>query len=250
MRNQRDEARKTVWKELIKVALPDSRFHYNFNEFIADYRGSEHATKLLTTLPEYQQAENLLITPDNNLTHLRVKAIADNKLTIMPTYGIVRGFLKITRQHVPQNQEAFAATLDGMDKFAESISLEEISKLSRLDLMVTGASAITSDGIRFGKGHGYFDLEWAMMREIGVVNENTPVVAFVHDCQLVDFQLDLAPHDTIVDFIITPTKKIEVISAHPKPAGIDWSKLPDEMRENIPPLNWLYQRDQKKGGVS
>ena len=38
-------------------------------------------------------------------------------------------------------------------------------------MMVTGASAITPSGIRFGKGHGYFDLEWAMLSSKGSCDE-------------------------------------------------------------------------------
>ena len=38
-------------------------------------------------------------------------------------------------------------------------------------------AAITPSGIRFGKGHGYFDLEWAMLYTKGIVDLNVPVVA-------------------------------------------------------------------------
>ena len=34
--------------------------------------------------------------------------------------------------------------------------------LGKIDLMLTGASAVSKNGVRFGKGHGFFDLEWGM----------------------------------------------------------------------------------------
>ena len=69
---------------------------------------------------------------------------------------------------VPEGKEELATTLDGMEKFMKPISLKEIKeKLEKVDMLVTGASAITPSGIRFGKGHGYFDLEWAMLGNSG-----------------------------------------------------------------------------------
>ena len=35
------EARIMIWEELRKVAKPDSRFSFNFAEFITDYEGSD-----------------------------------------------------------------------------------------------------------------------------------------------------------------------------------------------------------------
>lgn len=37
------------------------------------------------------------------------------------------------------------------------------------------------EGVRFGKGHGFFDLEWGMFSDLKLVDENPPVVAVVHD---------------------------------------------------------------------
>lgn len=246
MKEARNLTREKVWSELRNVARPDSRFHYNFAEFIPDYEGGNEAVRRLTELPVFQQAQIIFITPDNNLNRLRQVAINRGLLVIMPTYSIQRGFLQITRDDVPTGQEVFASTLDGMDQFAKPISLAEIAQLGRLDLLVTGASVITHDGIRFGKGHGFFDLEWAMMREIGVVDEYTPVTAVAHDCQVVELSLQPDTHDTIIDYIITPTRSIHVSSPYKKPQGINWQILPQEMRLGIPPLQQLYEHNVNK----
>ena len=34
-------ARVKIWEELLKVARPDSKFSWQFSEFIADYEGSD-----------------------------------------------------------------------------------------------------------------------------------------------------------------------------------------------------------------
>lgn len=239
MSTRNNTVRSDVWQNLREVARPDSRFHFDFNEFIPDYQGSDRNTDRLLQLSKYQSARTVFITPDNNLVELRARAIDDNKTLIMPTYGIRRGFLQATRDVIPHNVEVLATTLDGMERIATPISLDEIKLLGKIDILFTGASVISLDGVRFGKGHGFFDLEWAMMREIGVVTEDTPVVAVAHDCQVLDVDLDPQPHDTVVDYIVTPTQTITIPRTYQKPVGINWDILSKEMVDTIPPLQEL-----------
>jgi 5-formyltetrahydrofolate cyclo-ligase len=44
------------------------------------------------------------------------------------------------------------------------------------------------NGVRFGKVMVYADLEWGMFTDLGLVDETTPVMAVVHDVQLVEEQ--------------------------------------------------------------
>jgi 5-formyltetrahydrofolate cyclo-ligase len=102
------------------------------------------------------------------------------------------------------------------------------------------------DGIRFGKGHGFFDLEWGMFSEIGVVDESTPLAAVVHDVQVVDDQLELGPTDVVVDYIATPSRLIEINRHHQRPTGIQWRLLQNHMIESIPPLRDLQSQNLLK----
>ncbi|PDM26595.1 methenyltetrahydrofolate synthetase [Candidatus Bathyarchaeota archaeon B24-2] len=237
----KEDIRKKVWAELRKVAKPDSRFHWNFSKFIPDYEGSDRCAEAVRNLDEYKKAKVLMITPDNNLEKLREYCILDGKVYIMPTYGIVRGFILMRREFVPLGQEAFSATLDGADRFGKPITLSAIKEMEKIDLMVTGASIVNVEGVRYGKGHGYFDIEWAMLREIKVVDEETPIVAVTHDCQVTEEKFPVSPHDTIIDIIVTPTRVIRTTKKHRKPQGIIWDKLPTEMLSNIPPLQELRE---------
>ena len=63
-------ARIRIWEELIKVAKPDSKFSWEFSEFICDYEGSEKGTELLVNTDMYKQAQVIFITQDNNLETL------------------------------------------------------------------------------------------------------------------------------------------------------------------------------------
>ena len=113
--------------------------------------------------------------------------------------------------------------------------------MGHIDMMVTGASAITPSGIRFGKGHGYFDLEWAMLSSTGMADQSTHIIGVGHDCQVADVDVTVEEYDTAIDYIVTPTRIIETRHEFPRPAkGIIWSRLSPGMREQIPPVQELW----------
>jgi 5-formyltetrahydrofolate cyclo-ligase len=238
----KSEIRRQVWQRLRQVARPDSRFHWDFGEFIPDYEGSEHCAAAIRQMDAYRHSQMIFITPDNNLLTLREYAIRDNKTVLITTYGIARGFMMVERQDVPEDQERYAASLDGLEEYARFIDLNVLSQLGKVDLLITGASLISTQGIRWGKGHGYFDLEWAMLRELGLVGEETPIIAVVHDCQVTEVALTPDPYDTIVDYIVTPASITQLNRTLSKPDGILWNKLDPATIKKIPPLEELYRR--------
>ncbi len=246
----RDEARGMVRTELIKVAFPDSRYDFNTQECILDYKGSEEALEVLRAMKLYQTAKFFFVTPDNNLEKLRARAIQDGKLVLTTTYAIKRGFVILSHETVPEGQENYAALLDGQERLGRYVSLsqirERVDKLGSLDFFITGASVINTQGVRFGKGHGFADLEWAMLYEIGAVDTNTVVIAFVHDTQVVEIPLETTGFDTVVDLIITPTRVIHIEDPQKPTVGVVWEKLDEHLFETIPPLQELSK--MKEGG--
>jgi len=243
----REAIREKVWNALRKVALPDSRFHYDFSEFIADFAGSDQATARLCDMDIYRNAKVIFITPDNCLEQLRSQAIKDKKVLLTTTYGIRRGFVELLPGQVPAGMEKYAILLDAVEKIGTYISLADIQKRYRVDLLVTGGSAVTRDGVRAGKGHGFFDIEWVTLYSLGVANISTPIVDVVHDCQIVDEEFDLQPFDTLCDYIVTPTQVIHVPVPQKPTGGIYWDRLEAGMMEQISILSELRElRDQGK----
>jgi len=236
MKSTKNTIRERVWRELRKVAKPDSRFHFDFSSFIPDFEGSDKCAEAIRNMEIYKRARNLMITPDNCLELLREYSIKDGKLVVMPTYGIKRGFVQLSRDLVPSGKEDFAATLDGAERFGKYLPISELKGLKKIDLMVTGASVVSINGVRYGKGHGYFDLEWGMFRELKLVNDNTPVIAVVHDCQVIEEEIEAEAYDTIMDYIVTPTRIIQVEKRRGKPKGIMWERLPEYLLKEIPIL--------------
>ena len=231
--------RQQIWSKLKDVAKPDTRFDKNFAEVIPDFEGSEAATNRILDMPSCKDAEFLFITPDNCLVDLRRQLIEQGKPFFMSTYGIYRGFLYIEPGSVPKGHELYAAWLDGMEHFGKPISLEEVAQRGRIDFLVTGASAVSIDGVRFGKGHGFFDLEWGMFTDLGLVGEDTPVVAAVHDCQVVKEKLHPSPTDILVDYVATPGRLHEVERRAKRPRGVIWDLLDPKQIEQTPPLQEL-----------
>lgn len=229
--------RQRIWDKLRPVAKPDSRFHLNFAEFIPDFEGSERAIERVMAQPFYR-GRYVFVTPDNGLADLRRRMLDDGKTLVVSTYGIYRGFMLLESSAIPPGQSQFASTLDGMELFGTPISLAALAARGPFDFMVTGASAVSLNGVRFGKGHGFFDLEWGMFTDVGIAHENTSVTAVVHDVQVVEESLIPSDTDILVDHIATPARFITASRA-PRPHGIQWDLLAPEQLAATPPLQEL-----------
>jgi 5-formyltetrahydrofolate cyclo-ligase len=235
--------RERVWSDLRKVAVPDSRFHYDFGEFIADFDGGEAAVERLTSHRYYRDARIIFIAPDNCIERLRLQALRDGKTVLMTTYSIKRGFWLLEPERIAPELYPYAAMLDGMERLARPVGLDDIEALPSVDYLVTGTGAINHDGVRFGKGHGFFDVEWAILHMLGRITKDTPAAAVVHDCQLLDETLYPDVFDTVADVVFTPTRTIEVTAPQKPTCGILWDRLDPHMYETIPPL-----QDLKRSG--
>ncbi|CAB3777155.1 5-formyltetrahydrofolate cyclo-ligase [Pararobbsia alpina] len=236
-------ARHKIWPSLREVAVPDSRFHMRFAEMIPDFAGSEKACERIAALPAWRPNGYAFVTPDNSLMPVRRRMLEDGITLVVATFDMARGFVLLDPATIPPGHARYASWLDGLEHFGQPVSLEALAQRGRFDLMVTGASAVTTRGVRFGKGHGFFDLEWGMFSDLGVVVESTPVMTVVHDVQVVEDALFPSSTDIIVDLIATPTRTIEVKRALPRPRGIFWDVLEPELIDAIPPLQEL-RRDR------
>jgi 5-formyltetrahydrofolate cyclo-ligase len=240
--------REEVFAELRKVAFPDSRFHFDFGEFITDFVGSEDAVTALAEHQWYRDAEVLFITPDNCLEQLRHRALLDGKRILTTSYSIKRGFWLIDPAAIAKALYLYAATLDGMERVSRPMTLAEIgAEIDKVDYLVTGTGAINTKGVRFGKGHGFFDAEWAMLYRLGVIGPTTPVAALVHDCQVLDQTFYPEIFDTVADAIFTPTRSIFVEGPQKPECGIVWDLLDPHMLSTIPPLQELQRMEGRAG---
>ena len=95
------------------------------------------------------------------------------------------------------------------------------------------------------KGLGYAEIEWAILHELGVVDQSTIVITTVHQSQIVSdevFSQNLqTSHDLPVDIIITPRKIINVKPKIAKPScGIIWEQINKDHLSSLSILKiWL-----------
>jgi 5-formyltetrahydrofolate cyclo-ligase len=116
------------------------------------------------------------------------------------------------------------------DRWSEEVALAD---MPGLDAIVCGSVAVTRDGRRCGKGEGYSDLEFAILRELG--HSPVPVATTVHDLQVVA-SVPRDPTDQPLSVIATPTHAIRIKRPSAAPTGIDWTRLSPADLEEMPIL--------------
>lgn len=219
--NQEERVRRVVWERLRDAARPDSRFDLDLHSFVPDFNGGEDAAKRVLALPEWKAAGTIFCAPDNSVERLRFAAIRAGKKILVPTYGLRRGFVHLDGNKIDEADIRHAATLDGMEKYGRRLGPGDLRSVGAIDLLVTGATAVTSDGRHIGGGQRYLALEWMMMLQLGIVDSSVPVVAVVHECQVIDEMVE-AQADCLLSHIATNTRMIDVWSpasdSQPTPA--------------------------------
>jgi len=212
--NQEERVRRVVWERLKHVAIPDSRFDRDLREFVPDFFGSDDAARRVTSLDEWRDASRIFCAPDNSVERLRYEALSAGKSVLVPTYGLRRGFVHIDGSVLSASDLRHAASLDGMESYGTNLGPGDLRRFGSVELIITGATAATTDGRHIGGGQRYLALEWAMLEQLGLVSTAVPVVALVHECQLVDEVVE-ANYDCLIDFIATNSRMIHVWGSAP-----------------------------------
>lgn len=222
------QLRTTMLDTLSAIAIPDSRWHLDVLRFVPDFEGSAKAHTRLRELEAYQRATTVFIAPDNSLNGMIESALSESRRVLIPTYAMRRGIVLLEPERIAETDRAFAATLDGLERFGRALSLDELRALGRIDLVVTGGHAFTLAGVHVGTGEAHLDIEWGILVELGLVDAETPVIGVAHPLQLVDIDLKPKALDISVDAVATPERIIEVSPRFPRPTGIAWSSLREE----------------------
>jgi 5-formyltetrahydrofolate cyclo-ligase len=221
-------AREAVWDALQSGGV--ARFPFPPQGRIPNFAGAALAAELLLEQPIFSSVRRVKVNPDAPQLPVRAALLQRGVTVFMPTPRLRAGFLKLDPRTIPFDQLRRAASLSGCGRYAIDVPLRH---LPQLDLIVTGSVAVTPAGARCGKGHGYGDIEYAILRELG--HAAVPVATTVHELQIVD-QFPTSAHDLPLALIATPKRVITVENAPPGPEGIDWSQLSAEDIEAMPVL--------------
>jgi 5-formyltetrahydrofolate cyclo-ligase len=207
---------------------------------IPNFIGAERAAARLATLAVWKRARVLKVNPDASQIPVRRRALREGKLLYMavPRLTDDRCFIELDPARVGA-RVARAGTIKGAATFGRPV---RISDVKGLDLVVCGSVAVNRHGERVGKGGGYSDLEFGLLRAAGAVGARTPVVTTVHPLQIVKDRIDMLSHDIPLDWIVTPEGAYRCPRRHPKPSGIHWRYLTQEAIAAVPVLRRLRLR--------
>ncbi|MFC6733510.1 MULTISPECIES: 5-formyltetrahydrofolate cyclo-ligase [unclassified Haladaptatus] len=222
--------RERVWDALEAEGI--ARFPFPPHGRIPNFDGAREAADRLAETSEWQDATVIKANPDSPQLPVRRRALAEGKLVYMavPRLRDEQCFVRLDPATIEDTDRA--AAISHMDEYGTQVSPDEIDGIG---LIVSGSVAVTETGARIGKGEGYSDLEYAILRELGLVDDDTPVVTTVHERQIVDEAVEVGAHDVSMDLIVTPEREIRPEHGR-KPAGIDWGLLSADRIEEIPVL--------------
>ena len=223
------EIREEVWRRLEENDI--ARFPKPIHGRIPNFKGAEEAARLITSLDEFKDAKVLKVNPDAPQRMVRYHALTSNKILIMPSPRIRSGFI-ILKDIIKPRDALRASSISGAFQYGRVFDINEDIKI---DAIVLGSVAVSREGARLGKGEGYAELEYAIFRELNMVDEDTPIITSIHDLQIVD-SIPIEEHDLPVDIIVTPKQVIRTNTKIRKPKGIIWSKVSKDMLEKMPIL--------------
>ncbi|KAH6620506.1 hypothetical protein C7974DRAFT_435844 [Boeremia exigua] len=238
-----------VYQQLLRHALPDSRFNCDFLKVTPDFRGSSDAVARVARLPCYRDADTILVTSDSSLEGLRHRALKDGKKLLVGTYRLRRGFVLLDPKHIADSRLELAACLDGMEKpgLGRRLDLAQLKEDGhRISMCALGGLVFNEQGVVVWEGAALFEVQWALLQDLKVLDAAAPVVAVAHECQVVDEAQHGLPAikadkngEVQCDFVVTPERTLEIKGATKPSRGVDFTKVDPEALDNIPPLQEL-----------
>jgi len=111
-----------------------------------------------------------------------------------------------------------------------------------IDLIVTGVVATDPEGRRLGKGGGYSDLEFALLREFDLIDDDIPILSTLHSVQ--ELETNRIPgesQDITLTAYFTPGKSVTIDDPLPRPEELLEHRLTPEQKDTIPILEDVFQ---------
>ncbi|MFW6321063.1 MAG: 5-formyltetrahydrofolate cyclo-ligase [Halohasta sp.] len=229
----KSDLRERIWDRLERDGI--ARFPFPPHGRIPNFENHREAAERLADTEAWQRAETLKCNPDAPQLPVRRRALREGKTIYMavPRLRDEQPFLRLDPDEIDDIDAA--TTVSGCSTHGVGVDPEE---MPHIDLIVAGSVAVDEAGGRVGKGEGYSDLEFAVLREFDRVDESTIVATTVHDSQVVE-EIETDRHDVPLDLLVTPTRTIETGSTAARPEGLYWAAIDDETIDEIPVLERL-----------
>lgn len=232
---EKSAIRNRIWTHLEKEDI--ARFPRPVFHRIPNFAGADIAGRRVASLKDFEEAKTVKVNPDAPQRQVRFEVLSHGKTLLMPTPRLRNGFILLD-ENVPKDRLRLASSMHGALVLGKKLALD---RLPSIDLAVVGSVAVTRDGARIGKGEGYSEMEYGILRELGLVGGSTPIATTVHDSQIVE-SIPLEDHDISVDYVVTPTQTLATKWSRPRPNGIIWSMITPDMMQRMPILKELKER--------
>lgn len=238
-REMKRKLRKEIWDLLESRDIPI--FPRPVHGRIPSFRGQDEAASNLFSTSEWRSASVIKVNPDAPQAPVRMRALQEGKLAIIASPRLARGFVLLDPGVIPKRLYREASHISGFMRLGRALSIEEMARMGRIDLIVEGSVIVNPYGERLGKGEGYGELEYAILSELGLADESTPIATTAHDLQVTGERLPQDPWDVPIDIIATPTRIIRC-KRGPRPKGVFWSLIDEEKLNSIPILRELRHK--------
>jgi len=231
--DRKQAIRDRIWsllEERRAAAFPGARGR------IPNFVGASAAADRLAGLDEWRSARTIKCNPDAPQRYVRLRALREGKIVYMavPRLRQERCFWELDPRRLRDLRAA--ASIGGAAKAGRPVDPRD---LPHIDLVVSGYVAVSRPGARLGKGGGYSDLEYALCRTVGCIDDRTRIATTVHPLQILRGAVPETDHDFRVDLIVTPDLVLRPRRSRPQPRGIIAAHLTEEIRENVPVLRAL-----------
>lgn len=229
--------RERVWDDLEDSGV--ARFPFPPHGRIPNFEGADRAAERLDDVEAWRTARTLKANPDAPQLPARRRALHAGRTVYLarPRLRDADPFLELDPDELADLDRAPTVSSDaGRPVGADAVP--------DLDCVLVGSVAVTTRGARVGKGEGFSDLEYAVLRELGAVDGDTPVLTTVHERQVVDDDVPVEPHDVPVDYVVTPERVVATETSHDRPDGVDWAALDPERLDEVPMLARLREKEE------
>ncbi len=134
---------------------------------IPNFKGAEAAAERLNGLPEWESARVVKANPDSPQRPVRRLALELGKTLLMAVPRLTQRecFILLDPGNLPVSPYA-ASSIRGAARYGRPVAPQEIPDV---DVIVMGSVAVSRRGERVGKGGGYADLEYALLRSFDKV---------------------------------------------------------------------------------
>ena len=232
----KQELRKKIWdllEEKNVVTFPRPIYGR-----IPNFIGANVAAEKLVELSLWKKSRAIKSNPDYPQKWVRENALKHGKTVYMavPRLREEKCFLKLDPRKISNIN--IASTIKGAFRYGENVYPEEIEKL---DVVIIGSVAVTKNGAKIGKGGGFSDLEYVILKNFGIIDDNTPTISTVHPLQIVNYALPMEHHDVPLDYIVTRNEIIKTEKMYKKPKNIELNILGDRLKD-IPILEKLKEK--------